>query len=323
MHTTKPNVVVTDYTFAHLESERRVIERAGGVLIALQCRTEDDIIRQAANADALLVQWAPVTRSVIDQLPNCRIIVRYGIGIDNVDLDAARDRGIIVCNVPDYCIDEVADHALAMTMALIRQLIPADAGLRAGEWNPHPKTRIPAPRQMTFGTVGFGRTAQAVLNRARGFRFKLATFDPYLPASVEIPSDVARLEWDELVAEADVISLHVPLTQKTKHLIDEDVLARMKKNALLINTARGGLIDMTALAKALEEETIAGAGLDVFEQEPIPLDHPLLTQRNVIVTPHVAWYSEQSLRLLQQMAAEEIVRGLEGQTVRNPVIRVE
>jgi D-3-phosphoglycerate dehydrogenase len=320
MQTPKPRVVVTDYTFAGLECEREVIEGAGGLLTALQCRTEEDVIRQASDADGLLVQWAPITRAVIDNLRNCKVIVRYGIGIDNVDLAAARDRGITVCNVPDYCINEVADHTMALALALVRQVTTADRTLRTGQWNPQPGRPTLAPEQMMFATVGFGRTAQAVLNRARGFRFNLAIFDPYLPSSVQVAEDIAVLGWDELLSRADIVSLHVPLSEKTRHLIDDSTLARMKPQALLINTARGGLVDTLALVDALNAGTIAGAGLDVFEVEPIPADHPLLACQNAIVTPHVAWYSEQSMVLLQRMAAEEVMRPLTGQAVRNRVV---
>jgi len=320
MPTSKPRIVITDYTFADLERERQVIEGAGGQLTVLQCRTEEDVIRQASDADGLLVQWAPITRSVIDRLRNCKVIVRYGIGIDNVDLAAARDRGITVCNVPDYCINEVADHTMALTLALVRQVTATDRTLRTGQWNSQLDRPILAPDQMTFAAVGFGRTAQAVLNRARAFRFKLATFDPYLPPSVQVAEDIAVLTWDELLSQADVISLHVPLSGKTHHLIDGAVLARMKPQALLINTARGGLVDTVALVDALDKGVIAGAGLDVFEMEPIGADHPLLSCQKVIITPHVAWYSEQSMMMLQRMAAEEVIRPLIGQVVRNKVV---
>lgn len=320
MKTSKLNIVVTDYTFVDLESERQIIEGAGGLLTAFQCRTEEDVIRQASEADGLLVQWAPITRSVIGNLRNCKVVVRYGIGIDNVDLDAARDHGITVCNVPDYCINEVADHTMALALSLLRQITAADRTLRSGRWNPQPERPILAPDQMTFATIGFGRTAQAVLNRARGFCFNLATFDPYLPTSVQVAEDVAPLDLDNLLTSADIISLHVPLNEKTHHLINEATLARMKRHVLLVNTARGGLIDTVALANALNKGTIAGAGLDVFEAEPLAANHPLLACENLIATPHVAWYSEQSMAQLQKMAAEEVMRPLTGQEVRNRVV---
>jgi D-3-phosphoglycerate dehydrogenase len=320
MKTSKLNVVVTDYTFADLESERQIIEGAGGFLTAFQCRTEEDVIRQASEADGLLVQWAPITRSVIGKLRNCKVVVRYGIGIDNVDLDAARDHGITVCNVPDYCINEVADHTMALALSLLRQITEADRTLRSGRWNPQPERPILAPEQMTFATIGFGRTAQAVLNRARGFQFNLMTFDPYLPASVQVAEDITHLDLDGLLTNADIISLHIPLNEKTHHLINEATIARMKRHTLLVNTARGGLIDTVTLANALNKGTIAGAGLDVFEEEPIAADHPLLSCENLIATPHVAWYSAQSMAQLQKMAAEEVMRPLTGQEVRNRVV---
>jgi D-3-phosphoglycerate dehydrogenase len=320
MTDSKPSVVVTDYTFTDLESERQIVEAAGGLLTAFQCRTEEDVIRHAAEADGLLVQWAPITRSVIRQLRNCKVIVRYGIGLDNVDLEAAQNHGISVCNVPDYCIDEVADHTMALALTLLRQIAVADRELRNGQWNPQPEKPIPSPDSMVFATIGFGRTAQAVLSRARSFRFRLATFDPFLSPSMQVPDDVAMLDADALLASADILSLHAPLNKQTHHLINEARLARMKSHSLLINTARGGLIDTNALATALRKGTIAGAGLDVFEEEPLALNHPLRACTNLLITPHVAWYSEQSIRRLQRMAAEEVVRPLMGQDVRNKVV---
>jgi len=301
MTRTKLKFAITDYGFASLDSERSVIESAGGELMTFQCRSEAEVI----DADAILVQWAPITGSVINQLSRCKVIVRYGIGVDNVDLDAARQRGITVCNVPDYCIDEVADHTLALALALIRQIPATSGALRTGLWKPVPPLSMPATRQMTFAAVGYGRTARAVLDRARSFKFNLATCDPYLSSNSNIPDDVNFLDFDAVLRAADVISLHVPLNGDTVHMIDSSALSKMKSGAFLINTARGGLIDTVALADALRTGRIGGAGLDVFEIELLPPDHPLLACENVILTPHIAWYSRLSVETLQRMAAEE------------------
>jgi D-3-phosphoglycerate dehydrogenase len=220
--------------------------------------------------------------------------------------------------VPDYCIDEVADHTVALALAHARQLIQIDMRTRAGVWKIIPDKPMPSFSEMTFATAGYGRIARAVLDRARAFGFKLAAYDPY----VAPPSDrVAPLSLDELFLQADILSLHVPLTPETKHLVNAVRLAQMKPTAILVNTARGGLIDTTALAQALQAGTIAAAGVDVFESEPLEENHPLRKCPNVLLTSHVSWLSEQSVPKLQLLAAQEAVRALKGEPLRNQVNR--
>jgi D-3-phosphoglycerate dehydrogenase len=306
----RPKFVITDFQFPHIKAERCIIEGAGGQLAALQCKTELDVIECARDADVLLVQWAPITRWVIEHLPNCKVIVRYGIGLDNIDLEAARSRSIKVCNIPDYCIDEVADHTVALALSLARQVMAIDRQVRQGVWSIVPPRPMFAARESTFVTIGYGRIARAVLQRARAFKFQLATCDPYLGADVELPPDVARVEFDDALAVADVLALNMPLTNETRHILDAAAFAQMKPTSLLINTARGALVDTVALANALESGVIAGAGLDVFETEPLPGDHPLRRCSNALLTSHVSWYSELSGPNLQRLAAEEAVRSL-------------
>ena len=315
----KPKFVITDYGFSSIAIEREIIHSAGGELSAFQCKTEQDVIRVAKDADVLLVQWAPITRAVIEELPLCKAIVRYGIGIDNVDLKAARSQGIAVCNIPDYCVDEVADHTFALALALTRQLPAMDRRIRQNIWQTVPPNKMFASRQMNFVTLGFGRIARAVLERARTCKFHLATCDPYLPTDVALPNDIRLVMMDEALAIADVISLHVPLTDATHHMMDARAFAKMKSTSLLINTARGGLIDSVALAEALDSGQLAGAGLDVFESEPLDDHHPLRHCANTLLTSHVAWYSELSGTRLQRLAAEEAVRVLNEQRSPNRV----
>ena len=300
--------MITDFQFPDIEAERSIIEDAGGQLAALQCKTEQDVIEPAADADVLLVQWAPITRPVIERLPSCKVIVRYGIGLDNIDLEASRSRGITVCNIPNYCVDEVADHTMALALSLARQVAAIDRQVRQGVWSIVPPRPMLAARQSTFVTIGFGRIARAALERARAFKFQLATCDPYLAADVELPPDVTRVEFDEALAMADILALNVPLTHETRHMLDAAAFAQMKPTSLLVNTARGALVDTIALAGALENGVIAAAGLDVFEAEPLPADHPLRRCANVLLTSHVSWYSELSGPNLQRLAAEEAVR---------------
>jgi D-3-phosphoglycerate dehydrogenase len=305
-----PKFVITDFQFPHIEAERSIVEDSGGQLAALQCQTEQDVIEHAGDADVLLVQWAPITRKVIERLPKCKVIVRYGIGLDNIDLEAARSRSITVRNIPDYCIDEVADHTVALALSLARQVPSIDRQVRQGVWNIVPPRPMPSASQSTFATIGYGRIARAVLERARAFRFQLATYDPYLGANVELPSDVKRVEFSDALAMADILALNAPLTNETRHMMGAAAFAQMKPTALLINTARGALVDTVALAAALEDGVIAGAGLDVFETEPLPSDHPLRRCSNTLLTSHVSWYSELSGPNLQRLAAEEAVRSL-------------
>ena len=308
------NVVYTDNGFGDTEIERQLVEAAGGKLIAHQCRTEEEVLFLSRDADALLVQWAPITAKVIDCLaPNCRLIVRIGIGVDNVDLEAARERDIDVCNVPDYCTDEVADHTMALALSLLRQIGQTDSRTRRGQWSITPDRPIAAFSSQNFVTVGFGRIAQAVLERARGFRFRLGAVDPNLADDVFNDAGVTRLSLDEAFRRADVLSLHCGLSDETYHLVNDARIGMMKPSAVVVNTSRGGLVDPRALAGALATGRIAGAGLDVYEQEPLPEKSPLRSCPNTLLTSHVAWYSTDSIIRLRELAAREIVRYINGE----------
>ena len=313
------HVIITDHSFPGVETERELIEAAGGSLEVARCKTEDDVIAACVEADALLVQWAPVTERVLRSLPRCKLVIRYGIGVDNLDVAAAHRLGVAVVNVPDYCIDEVADHTLALALALGRQVVATHERLKAGTWKITPPGPTPAFRDLTFVVIGLGRIGRAVLKRAQAFGFKLAAYDPVPLDEVFREAGARRLSLDEAFAEADLLSLHVPLNAKTRHLVSGERLRAMKRGAVVINTSRGGLIDTHALAAALTEGRIAGAGLDVFEEEPLPAAHPLRQCPNGVLTSHVAWYSEASVRRLQRFAAEEAVRGVKGLPLKNPL----
>ena len=313
-------VFITDYGFSDIHQERHIITSAGHDLLAGQCKSPEAVLEAAADADALLVQWAPITSAVINGLNKCRVIVRYGIGVDNVDLVAAKARGIPVCNVPDYCIDEVADHAVAMALSLARQLPMMDRRVRAGTWKITPDHPMPALSTMTFAAAGLGRIARAVLARAGAFGCRPAAYDPYVKPEVFAANGIMRLTLEEMFRQADVLSLHMPLTPETRHLINPATLAKMKPTAIIVNTARGGLIDTVALAEALQSGVIAGAGLDVFDPEPLSMEHPLRNCRNAILTSHVGWFSDESVPKLQRLAAEEVVRALRGEVLRNQIV---
>lgn len=312
-------VVLTDHGFASIEQEKSLLAAAGCELVVLQSKDPEKLALACADADALLVQWAPINAAVIAALRHCKVIVRYGIGVDNVDLKAAGARGIPVCNVPDYCIAEVADHALALALSLARQIPQTDAAVRSGTWKIIPPSPFPSFRSTTFATAGFGRIARAVLERARGFGFRLAAYDPFVPANAFAEAGVRRLELDALWRESGIVSLHLPLTPETRHMVGEASLTRMRNDAIVINTARGGLIDTRALARALVDKRIAGAGLDVFEMEPLEADHPLRQAPNVLLTSHTAWYSAGSVPELQRKSAEAVVRAIRGEALVNVV----
>ena len=298
--------IITDHGFPSIDLQRHVIESAGFRLEAIQpiCKTEDDIIRTCGGADVLLVQWAPVTRRVLQALPNVRCIVRYGVGVNNFDLDAAKDLGVCAANVPDFCVEEVSDHAMAMILSLCRRIPQDHHQIARGGWGVNCLRPIPAPSELTLGLVSFGKIARRVATKAAVFGFNVAAFDPFLPDAAFSDMGVTRVDFDTLLATSDLISLHCPLVAETTHLIDEKAIAKMKPGAILINTSRGPVVCEPDLIAALRSGRIHSAGLDVFEQEPPPADSPLRAMPNVLLTSHAASVSEKAVDLLQVKAAE-------------------
>lgn len=308
-------VVVTDHEFADLAPERAVIEGAGFTLIDAGAGSEEEIIAACATADGILNQYCQMTPRVIESLQNCRIISRYGIGLNTIDVAAATDAGIAVANVPDGSLDDVSDHALAMLLALSRGLGAYDRAIRAGRWDYTAAGPLFRLRGSTLGLLGFGQIPRRVAEKAQAFGIKVVAFDPY--ASVE---EVKRLgvepvELEELYKRADAISVHVPLTENTRGLVNEGAFASMKPTSLVINTARGPVIDEKALIRALSSGLIRGAGLDVFADEPLSPDSPLRGMENVLLSPHAAWYSEDSEVEIRTKAAQNIVQALRGERV--------
>jgi D-3-phosphoglycerate dehydrogenase len=312
-------VVVTDYVFPSLDIERAVLGAIGAECVALQASSEEPLVEAVPDADALLVCYAPVGRRVINATTRCRIIARYGIGVDNVDTDAASARGIVVTNVPDYCVEEVSDHALALLLALARKVAVLDRRVRAARWNARDAVPIRRLRGQVLGLVGFGKIPKALAAKAKGLGLEVMAFDPYLDEAHIGAHGARKVDLTTLLARADFVSIHAPLTPQTRGLIGEAELRAMKPTACLINTARGPIVQEAAVARGLREGWIAGAALDVLEYEPPAADHPMLSLDNVILTPHVAFYSEESLQELQRKASEEVARVLTGQPPRYPV----
>jgi D-3-phosphoglycerate dehydrogenase / 2-oxoglutarate reductase len=311
-------VGVSDSVFPNLDPAREVLSKIGAELRVAQEPTAEAILQVAADADALLVTYAKITAEMIRQMKRCRIISRFGIGVDNVDIAAATNAGIVVTKVPDYCMDEVSDHAMALLLSLVRKIPYANSLVHAGRWEMPAVAPIHRLRGSVLGLVGFGRIPQLVAPKAQAFGLKVVAFDPYIAQDVMTRAGVEKVEFAELVKMSDYISIHSPLLPETHHLFNSDVFRKMKPTAYLVNTARGPIVDETALAHALDARQLAGAALDVLSQEP-PSGSPLFGRNNVILTPHTSFYSVESLVELQIKAAEEVVRVITKQAPRNPV----
>lgn len=304
-------VAVTDHVFPDLEEERRLLADAGHELrFERNATAPHEVLAATRGADAVLNCYAPIPAEVIDGLAGCRIIARYGIGLDTIDIDAASAAGILVTNVPDYCIDEVSDHALALILALRRGVVRLDRSVREGGWSPMEARPLHRIRGGVLGLVGFGRIARALAAKASALGFRVVAFDPYLGPDDVVAAGAEPASLDQLLQAADVVSVHAPLTPETRHLIGADELARMRPGSFLINTSRGPLVDLDALREALQAGGLGGAALDVLEEEPPRADDPLLHRADVVVTPHAAFYSEESMAEQQRKAAEQVIAAL-------------
>ncbi|KAF0818946.1 D-3-phosphoglycerate dehydrogenase [Bacillus sp. ZZV12-4809] len=308
-------VLITDFEFENLKYEEAVFTESGLNIefVKAQCKTEDEVIAQAKHADALLNQYAPISRRVIESLGNARVISRYGVGVNTIDLDAANEKGIIVANVPDYGMEEVSNHALALLLSWARKVSLLNNEVKKGNWDFKACVPIHRFNNQTVGVLGFGRIPRRFIEKVKPLGFKLAAYDPFVSEEDMASAGVRKMELEEIIREADYLSVHVPLIKDTFHLLNADRFSQMKKNAVIINTARGPIIDEKALIEALEKAIIAGAALDVTEDEPISIDSPLLHMDNVIITPHSAWYSEEAMVELRQKAAKNIVQVLKGE----------
>jgi len=312
-------VAVTDTVFPTLDPAREVLAKIGAEIRFAKEPKPEAILEVARQADAVLTTYAKLDAGIIGQLTRCRMIGRFGIGVDNVDIQAATKAGIVVTRVPDYCLDEVSDHAMALLLALVRKIPSSNARTQAGRWEMRAVVPIRRLRGTVLGLVAFGQIPQLVAPKAQAFGMRVVTYDPYVSKQIAERAGVEQVEFDELLKISDYVSIHTPLLPATHHLFNSAVFRRMKPTAYLINTARGPIVDEAALASALDQGHLAGAALDVMEQEP-PSGSPLLGNRdNVIVTPHTSYYSEESLLDLQTKAAEEVVRVLNGNAPRNPV----
>ena len=314
----KAKVVLTDYVWESLDVEREILTGVGE-LVPLQTKKPDEFIGQAADCDALLNTYAgPITAEVMAKMPRCRIIARYGIGVDTIDLEAATQAGIIVTNNPTYCIEEVAEHTMALLLACARKIAFYDRLVRGGAWAVPPGKPMFRLAGSTLGLVGFGNIARQVAVRAASFGMRVLYSDPYVKDG-QFGEPGKKTELHDMLRESDFVSVHPPLTPQTRKMINDEALARMKPTAFLINCSRGPVVDTDALVRALDARKIAGCGLDTTDPEPLPVPHPLRGRDNVIINPHVAWYSEKAMVGLQAGAPGEIRRVLTGEWPVNVV----
>jgi D-3-phosphoglycerate dehydrogenase len=312
-----PRVVVTDHAFGDVEVERRAAIEHGATFEDFQCRTVEETIEAVRGADVMLVNFAPFPAAVIEQLPAGSTIIRYGVGYDNVDLDAAVQHRVRVANVPDYGTETVGDHAAASILALTRRLHLYDRRIRDEGWvSPSEVGSLRSLRRMTIGFIGMGRTARAVHARLRAFGCRFVAHDPYADTAELAALDIESLNLDALARRADVITLHCASTPETRGMIGRAFLADVRPGTIIVNTARGSLVDERALIEALADGRIAAAALDVTDPEPVPADSPLRDFPQVLLTPHAAFYDDDSLLALQRLASEEMVRALEGRPLR-------
>ena len=305
-------VVVTDYEYSTFAPEEAVLDKLGIKLTFEQCKTEEDVIAACKDADALINQYAPITRKVIEQLDNCKVISRYGVGFNTIDVDAATEKGIIVGNVTDYCLDEVSNHAMALLLSLARKVTLLNSSVKNGNWDFKVAVPIHRLQGQTLGLVGFGNIPQTVARKARAFDLNVIAYDPFVSPQVAAAQGVELVTLEELCKRSDYLSVHVPLNAQTEGMISRIEFAMMKEEAYIINTARGPIIDEQALIEALQAGAIAGAGLDVLETEPIAADNPLLSMDNVILNPHSAFYSVEAETELKRKTAENVADVLSG-----------
>jgi len=319
----KAKVVLTDYVWESIDVEKKTLAGLADI-VALKTKKPEEFIAQAADCDALLNTYAgPITAEVIARMPKCRIIARYGIGVDTIDLEAATRAGIIVTNNPTYCVEEVAEHTMALLLACARKVVFYDRLVRAGRWE------LPAGKPLfrlaggTLGLVGFGHIGRQIAVRAAAFGMRVLYADPFVQqGQYDVPG--TKTELNDLLRHSDLVSLHPPLAPQTRRMINDATLSLMKPSAFLVNCARGAVVDTDALVRALDAKKIAGCALDTPDPEPLPDPHPLRGRENVIITPHAAWYSEQAMVGLQAGAPNEVRRVLSGEwpvNVVNPAVK--
>lgn len=316
-------IIICDCDHQNVEEEKKIFDAAGYPFRWHHCMTQEEVIKQCKGAVVFLNQYVHMDEKIFQAIPTLKCVVRYGVGVDNVNLKDATKYGVQICNVPDYGTNEVADHALALMMSLVRKVYQVNAEIREGIWDYRRAIPVFRNAESTVGIIGLGRIGQAFAQRVRALGCRVIAYDnAFGDPSRSFPDEIEQASLEKVLTESDVISIHCSLNQETMGLIGAQQLAMMKPSAYLINVARGGIIDEAALDDALTNKIIAGAGLDVVKTERLHSDNCLLRHSNFLVSPHMAWYSEQSAVELNRKAAEEAVRFMRGDPVRCPVNRV-
>jgi D-3-phosphoglycerate dehydrogenase len=316
---TRPIIAVTDSVFPSLDPAMKALARVDPEMRMSKSTGADDILAVARDADAILVTYAKLPAELLHQLTRCKAIGRFGLGVDNIDVPAAAARGIVVTYVPDYCMQEVSDHAMALLLALARKVPFSNKLVQAGRWEMPAIAPLRRLEGQVLGLIGFGNIPRAVAPKAKAFGLKVVAYDPYVPKEVFATAGVESVSFDDLLARSDFISVHAPLMPATRGLVNAASFAKMKKGALIVNTARGPLIDEPALIAALDSGHLGGAALDVVTTEPLAKDSPLIGRDNVILTPHTAFYSVEALEELQTKCASDVARVLSGEQPVYPV----
>jgi D-3-phosphoglycerate dehydrogenase / 2-oxoglutarate reductase len=315
----RPLIAVTDSPFPSLDPAKAALARVDPELRMARSASADDILAVARDADAVLVTYAKLPGELLRQLTRCRAIGRFGLGVDNIDIPAAAALGITVTYVPDYCMQEVSDHAMSLLLALARKVPLANTLVQSGRWEVPPLVPIRRLGGRVLGLVGFGNIPRTLAPKAKAFGLRVLTHDPYVPPETLAAAGVEGVSFDRLLEISDFVSIHAPLTPATRALFNAEVLRKMKQGALLINTARGPLVDEEALIAALDSGHLGGAALDVVTAEPLTRDSKLLERSNVILTPHTGFYSVEALEELQTKCAADVARVLSGEKPVYPV----
>jgi D-3-phosphoglycerate dehydrogenase len=315
----KTLIAITDSPFPSLDPAKAALKRLDPEYRMANSPSAHDILAVARDADAVLVTYAKLPGELLRQLTRCKAIGRFGLGVDNIDLPAAKQLGIAVNYVPDYCLREVSDHAMALLLALARKVTLSNKLVQSGRWEVPPIVPLRRLEGRVFGLVGFGNIPRALAPKAASFGFKVIAHDPYVSKDVLNQAGVEGVSFDDLLARSDFISVHAPLLPATRGLLNAETFAKMKTGAYVINTARGPLIDEAALVAALDSGKLGGAALDVVAAEPLAKDSPLLGRDNVILTPHTAFYSVEALEELQTKCASDVARVLSGEKAVYPI----
>jgi D-3-phosphoglycerate dehydrogenase len=316
-------VVLIEHGYASTQYERDIIEGAGGELIDAESLPREEALRLCEEADGILFRRQDISRELIQRFRRCKVIVRYGVGTDNVDTAAATEAGMIVGHVPVYCVDEVTSQAFALLLACVRHVVATHKRMELGAWDVHRNEPIYRMEGKTIGLVGLGKIGQGMARKLSGWGLRVLAADPFVEETKAQSLGVRLVSFEELCRESDFVSLHVPLLPETRHLINPQTLQWMKRGVILVNTARGPVIDLKALLGALSSGQVAWAGLDVFEEEPLPADSPFRAHPRVVVSDHTAWYSEESQVQLQQTVAREVARVCTGglpESLANPEV---